>query len=344
MNRIKFPLQPQSQGDAVADLQEGLQLLLKRQVLQVTGTAPAGLDERLRVEQTQRLYGTSTRLLVSVFQQSRRLPSSGAVDETTAKTLNTVLAGLGAFETAAATVDATYIVAGQVRREDGRPFVGATVRAVPLADRGAIRLGDDVTDQDGRYAVRYQMLPGVAAIALQVSAVDQQGAVLAQARLAEPAQALQMLDLVVPAEADSPTWRVSGQVSSRASASTGGLRVRIVDKMVGGDVPLADALTDDDGKYDATFLETALRKGGKTIPDLQARVFARDQFVGGSEVRYNASPRERLNVVLAETAAPPLRSEHDTATAAAARHFKGKLTDLKEDDERSDLTYLAKKA
>jgi hypothetical protein len=343
MNRIKFPLQPQSQGDAVADLQEGLQLLLKKQVLQVTGTAPAGLEDRLRVEQTQRVYGQSTRLLVSVFQQSRGLPSTGAVDEPTAKTLNTVLAGLGAFEAAAVPVEATRVVAGQVRREDGRPLAGTTVRAVHLAERDAIRLGDDLTDQDGRYAVRYQMLPGVAAITLQVSAVDPQGSLLAQARLAEPAQALQILDLVVPADADSPTWRVSGRVTSRASASTGGLRVRIVDKMVGGDVPLADALTDDDGKYDATFLGTALSKSGKTYPDLQARVFAGDQFVGGSEVRYNASPRERLNVVLADTAAPALRSEHDTVTAAVARHFKGKLTDLKEDDERSDLTYLANK-
>ena len=76
MNRIKFPLQPQSQGDAVADLQEGLQLLLKKQVLQVTGTAPAGLEDRLRVEQTQRVYGQSTRLVVSVFQAFSEQPST----------------------------------------------------------------------------------------------------------------------------------------------------------------------------------------------------------------------------------------------------------------------------
>jgi hypothetical protein len=343
MNRIKFPLQPQAQGDAVADLHEGLQLLLKRQVLQVTGTAPAALEERLRVEQTQRVYGPSTRLLVSLFQQSRGMPASGSVDEPTANGLNTALAGLGAFASATVPGEALRVVAGQVRRDDGRPVTGAIVRAVHLGERGAVRLGDDVADQAGRYAVRYQMVPGVASILLQVTAVDQQGSLLAEVRLTAPAQALEMVDLIVPAEADSPTWRVSGRVTSRASASTGGLRVRIVDKVVGGDVPLADALTDDDGRYEATFLGTALRKTAKTYPDLQARVFAGDQFVGASAVRYNASVRERLDVVIAETAVPALRSEHDTVTAAVARHFKGKLADLKEDAERSDVTFLANK-
>src|SRR5262245_52292046 len=115
MNRITFPLQPQTQGDAVANLHEGLQLLLRRQVLQVTGTVPAGLEDRLRVEQTQRMYGQTTRLVVSVFQQSRRLPSTGAVDEVTANALNTELARLGAFDAAAAAaVETTRVVAGQV--------------------------------------------------------------------------------------------------------------------------------------------------------------------------------------------------------------------------------------
>ena len=82
---------------------------------------------------------------------------------------------------------------------------------------------------------------------------------------------------------------VEGKVASRISASVGDLRVVIVDKAVGGDVQLAEIRTDNGGAYRATFSDSAVRQRGKTQPDLQARVFVDNTFLGASEVRYNAS-------------------------------------------------------
>ena len=71
-------------------------------------------------------------------------------------------------------------------------------------------------------------------------------------------------------------------------------------------------------------------------------MFAGDVFLGASAVRYNAGTNETLDISLPANAAG-LASEHETLTGAVAGHFDGKLGDLKEDDERQDITYLANK-
>src|SRR5213594_3442516 len=146
-----------------------------------------------------------------------------------------------------------------------------------------------------------------------------------------------------PTEPTPAEYRVDGKVASRVSAGVGGLRVVIVDKGVGGDVQLAETTTDDGGAYKATFSDSDVRRRGKAQPDLQARVFAGDAFLGASDVHYNASQHETLNVSLEDKAAPALRSEHEVLTSALAGQFKGKLGDLKETDEQQDITYLANK-
>ena len=138
-------------------------------------------------------------------------------------------------------------------------------------------------------------------------------------------------------------YRIDGHVVSRSRAGVDRLRVEIVDKMVGDDVPLAKTLTDEDGAYHVTFTDANLRQRGKTQPDLQARVFADDTFLAASDVRYNASKRETLDVRLDEKTSSALRSEHETLTDNLSAHFKGKLGDLKEKDGRQDITYLANK-
>jgi hypothetical protein len=344
MKTITFPLQMGTKGDAVAALHEGLQLLLAKHVVQVTGTDAAAFDRGLKSEVVAKGYGESTRLAVMLFQQARGLPPTGSVDEATAKALNTTLTALGTVDPATGAVaDAVHVVAGQITRYDRNPLPGVTVRAVHDSERGPVRLGDDVTDQDGRYAVRYQAVPGATATVLRVIVVDEKGTPLVESKAIAAAQPLEIVDLTAAADAVAALWRVSGRVRSTASASTGGLRVRIVDKRVGDDVALADALTGDSGDYEVTFLGAAVTKSGKTAPDLQARVFAGDKLVGASEVRYNAKPRETLNVELSAGVSLSLRSEHDTVTAAVARHFRGQLADLKETGERSDITYLANK-
>lgn len=153
-------------------------------------------------------------------------------------------------------------------------------------------------------------------------------------------------DPVTPPATPIPTkYQVQGIVASRVSADVSGLIVRIVDKRVAGpDVVLVQkAITDASGAYQATFTDEGLRKAGKTRPDLQARVFKGDTFLGASEVRYNATTSETLNVQLSDDTANVLASEYDTLIAALRSHYAGKLSDLKETDDQQDITYLANK-
>ncbi len=140
-------------------------------------------------------------------------------------------------------------------------------------------------------------------------------------------------------------YRVDGRIASRISASVNRLRVVIVDKSVGDDVPLAETTTDSRGNYRVSFSDDALRRRGKEKPDLQVRVYSGEQFLAASTVRYDASTQEEeLNVFLDEKASSVLRSEHETLTATLSTYYNGNLRDLQETDERQDITYLANKS
>jgi peptidoglycan hydrolase-like protein with peptidoglycan-binding domain len=147
----------------------------------------------------------------------------------------------------------------------------------------------------------------------------------------------------INAAVDAMTFTVGGKVVSRLRAGVGGLRVEVVDKNVGADAQLAEAATDDEGGYCATFNIVDRRRRGKRRPDLQARAFAGETFVGASKVIYDASNRETLDIILTEKAAAALPSEHETLSGALSVHFQGNLRDLKETADRQDITYLANK-
>jgi hypothetical protein len=138
------------------------------------------------------------------------------------------------------------------------------------------------------------------------------------------------------------TYVVSGIVSSPDRAGVGGLLVQIADKNVGKDALLAKTATDERGCYNVSFTVTLSAKNRKRQPDLQARVYAGQTFLAASDVRYNANNREMLNVQLpANTTQLP--SDYETLTGALEAHYSGKLGDLKETDDRQDITSLAKK-
>lgn len=137
---------------------------------------------------------------------------------------------------------------------------------------------------------------------------------------------------------------VTGCVWSAESAGVGGLIVRLVDKNIGADVELAETTTDSSGHYHISFSlsPASLRQRLKTQPDLQVRVFAGDTFLAASEVRYNASASETLDVTL-PAGLTALPSEHETLTAHLGAIYDGKLADLQETDVQQDITYLANK-
>ncbi|HSH81375.1 MAG TPA: neuraminidase-like domain-containing protein [Herpetosiphonaceae bacterium] len=144
------------------------------------------------------------------------------------------------------------------------------------------------------------------------------------------------------AAVESSPCVVEGRVASPDRAGIGGLRVLIVDKNVGQDVPLAEGTTDERGNYRVRFPTGALRQRDKELPDLQARVFTGEVFLAASGVRYNAGAHETLDVRLPPKATA-LPSEHETLLSTLSAHHAGALHDLEESDERQDITYLANK-
>ena len=103
---------------------------------------------------------------------------------------------------------------------------------------------------------------------------------------------------------------MDGQVASQHRAGVGGLRVRIMDKRVGDDVQLVETVTDEEGKYRASFSDADVKRRGKDRPDLQACVFSGELVLAASDTRYNASIRETLNIFLDEKASSALQSEY----------------------------------
>ena len=140
-----------------------------------------------------------------------------------------------------------------------------------------------------------------------------------------------------------PTSTVSGRVYSSQRAGVGGLRIQAVDKNAGPDVPLAEGITNDRGAYSIAYATALPGSNGKSAPDLQVRALNGATLLGASEIRYDASPNEVLDVVVPDASATALASEHETLTAALSAHFTGNLRDLQEAGDRSDITYLANK-
>ena len=344
MDKITFPLKPGMQGPDVSNLQDALQLFLDRSAILASDEgARQELSAALKGERIEMIYYDVTQKLVSTFQDERHIQSSGEVDESTANAINALLKEWGLLDQSTEpTALRSFVVSGHVRRGDGLPLQGMRVRAIHEADAGSVRLGEDTTDAKGLYTIRYEMLPEVDGINLCVTVFDTDGKSLRDSDVIRGAKPLEIVDLIVP-DVDIKPYRVEGKVASLVSASVGGLRVVIMDKGVGSDVSLVETSTNEGGTYQATFSDSDLRRRGKTQPDLQARVFAGVAFLGASDVHYNASQHETLNVLLDDKASSALQSEHEVLISALTSQFKGKLSELEETDEQQDITYLANK-
>jgi hypothetical protein len=338
MKPIVAPINPGDQGAEVANLQAALALLLTRQVIQLDEGRRTELLKALEREARERVYRDATQKTVSIFQEQHALGAGGAVDRDTASALNAALKRIGALDGEAPSAS-TRTVAGQVVAADKvSPFACTVIlfQELEAAQQGSIRLGEDSTDPEGRYTIRYVLPPGIDAAALRVAAFDTEGQRRAQTTL-RSANAMEVVNLVVQAEGG--VFHVAGMVASSTRAGLGGLQLLIVDKNVGGDQRLAETTSSPDGSYSVAFTYG----GPKRKPDLQTRAFSGSTLLGTSEVRYDASNLVTLNVPIHDTADAFLPGEHESLTRDLAAHFTGNLRDLQEAGEREDLTYLANK-
>ncbi len=245
--------------------------------------------------------------------------------------------------------DKIFVVSGQVIYAVKQPAIGVEVVAVDRDVASEDVLGTAFSDNYGHYSITFTAAKFKRTAAelggpeLVVRVYDQNGEEIGKSR--RVSNAGRVTDLNVEIKHEAPKLvHVQGKIISRSRAGVGGLRVEILDKNIDGDVCLAQAITAEDGSYAVNFSMVGLLLRGKQQADLQARVFTGEVFLASSEVRYNGSVHEILDVVLSEESSTALPSEYETLLPALTRHFKGKLRDLKESDGQLHITYLANKS
>src|SRR5215216_3252135 len=339
MNRIIFPLEAGRQGPEVADLQAALQLLLDRgAILGDDEGARRELSAMLERERAEQFYGDVTIKVVATFQEESRLEPSGNVDEPTANAINAFLQESGLLDQDAQ--ERPLAVSGQVRRNDDLPLKGGLVRAFHESERGALRLGEDTTDAEGRYTIRYERLPEVSSVDLRVEAYDEDGTRLQSSEVIREARALEIVDLVVPiASRPSEQRRLEGRAVLDNGLPGENLTLRLYRLDFGGvETRLSETTTREMGLYVLPF-----DLGGEAAGIEVRAVDAAGAETTLSKPMYDLGDEARIvvNLVAPATLQPPA-AEYQRLAADLTPHVgeMNALAGARENAERQDLTVL----
>ena len=339
MNTIVFPIAPRAQGTQVADLHAALQLLLDRDIIPAAELSlPGAPPVTLAPERGAQMYGPITQRVVSLFQKQRSLQTNGTVDEPTATAINAILRDWGLL--AEPGVARPFVVGGQVRRESGVFLKDGRVQAFHVGEGGDIRLGDDTTDAEGRYTIRYQMLPGVAGLNLRIAVADIDGNPLVSSDVITQAKPLEIVNLTVPVTDERALERrLEGRIVLEHGLPAEGTKLRLYGRAFGGgETLLAETATQQYGLYAMPYdpagkalgLEIrAVDPAGKEVP------------LSRTMHDVNEQPRTIVNLV-APRKVQPLGSEYQRITADVAPQVGTiqQLTKARENAERQDLTVL----
>ncbi len=343
MNQIIFPLKLQMTGPAVADLQGALQICLdQRVILPDDESARQALSAALKLEHVEQIYGNATSKLVALFQTERRLQSSGEVAEPTSDALNALLREWGDIDPE--TTPTFLIVSGEVRDEDGFPLSCARIRAVHEDEQHAIRLGEDTTDAEGRYTIRYELLPVADMINLRVSAISEDGKLLHSSEVLRNPRPLEVIDLplLLPRNRRLPTQRqIEGRILLEHSLPAENLRLRLYRRNFGSEKTQlgVDTTTSSSGQYAFTYYDHDNK-------DVSLEVCAVKE--GGDEISLseplndlNGKSRAVINLI-APSVLQPLAAEYQRLLSDLMPHVRKrtKLAEAKENDAQQDLTIL----
>ena len=161
MNEIIFPLTAGIQGDAVADLQNALQLCLEKAAFLPTDDATRKkLAAALQREHIKKIYGEATGELVGLFQKVRQLQVSGSVDEPTANALNELLRKWGEVDPIPTPEKPVTgrLIEGRILLEDGQPAGQLELRLYRLDFGGKATLLKEATaGAGGEYSFAYDL-------------------------------------------------------------------------------------------------------------------------------------------------------------------------------------------
>ena len=341
LTRITFDLLPGIPNPGIANLQDALQLMVDRSIIDLPEAQRQAYLEHLHTERLESTYGDITARLVAIFQSRNGIPENGEVHADTAKAMNDVLEQLGVFGDQPAPPPRNFVVAGRILDQDGRAYAGLQVTAYHADEAGPIRLGADRSDVDGRYTIRFAELPAVPQIELLMEAADAHGAVVAHSDPQPLVEPLTRRDLqAVRPAAPADQCRVEGRVILDNGAPADALTVRLFRLQFGGDATmLSSGQTSDTGDYGLSF--DAL---GRTVT-LEVRTVdtAGQELTLSKPLVFPADSRVVRIDLVAPASVQLSEAEYTRLTASLSSELGGDLSRLanaRENAEQRDLTNL----
>ena len=302
MYPIFLPINPNSKGNEVTNLQECLLFLLDSKIF-IAYQPPnrPGQEElnqwrkMLLEEKALSLFGEGTRQLVFNFQVQQGLGDNlrGVVEETTAVKMNELLKSLGAFR--------EYIVYGTVVNSDSSPAQGLTVNAFDKDLAGEDLLGESITNADGAYRITYSEEQFRRSTSerggpdLFVRVLTKDGKNLFQSNTVLNAPPEQRLDVMLP----SVTFVVRGTVREANGKPARNTIVRAYDQDLRKNQLLGKAATDSEGQYKISYNSLKFQRAEKTSADLFVVVVnAKGKELVSSGVFFNAPVEAIIDLTL----------------------------------------------
>ncbi|MDN3689782.1 neuraminidase-like domain-containing protein [Cyclobacterium jeungdonense] len=138
---------------------------------------------------------------------------------------------------------------------------------------------------------------------------------------------------------------ITGKVMKANRQGASNLTVRAFDKNIGKEVPLGkQTQTSRSGEYKIDYAFAELPRG-KEHPDISIKVLdERGKVIGQSPVKYNAPAEVKINMLLTPESLIE-EDEYSKVKMELESYLNGaSLSDLKEDGEQQDVTYLANKS
>lgn len=149
---------------------------------------------------------------------------------------------------------------------------------------------------------------------------------------------------------DDRKWTIRGRIISHELRGLPGFRVLLLDNNVAEVTQLAEGKSGKGGAYEIILFSSSL---DKEKPDVQAQVVDdNNNVLGTSKVRFNISSNiTGLDVFIAKDKVGKL-AEYQQLLGALSAHLgkpneselKKRLSELKEDEQQQDITYLANKS
>jgi hypothetical protein len=142
---------------------------------------------------------------------------------------------------------------------------------------------------------------------------------------------------------------VLGKVTDKLGRPLANLVVRIYDRDMRREELLGECLTDRDGKYEVAWSHSQLSGRGKKTADLAVEVVTRERkhllFASDvDDVRFNASPREQIDVTIERPLAPDVVEYDHIVEQVSFLAGAVPITDLQESREHRDVTFLSREA